>query len=262
MVRQASKSITNQAAPSIAFQPRVDFQNEAIEKLIQQKGYDCFIEKGFQCPCHSKESTQRSGCKNCGGSGWVFINKIKTRLILTSMNLPTKMKDWSAENKGTVSVTGRDVDHLSFMDRITVIDVNAVYKELLFPKDNGANFLAYTLYDMKSVNDVFLFTDVDEPLARLEETTHYTISDNKVILESSLFDGIDEPCISISYVHSPQYLTMDIPREVMNTFVLDRVTGNEQSVKMPIHAIAVRSHYVLDSENFAGDRLFDNSYEL
>ena len=49
-------------------------------------------------------------------------------------------------------------------------------------------------------------------------------------------------------------------REVSASFV--KVGNVEKQVTLPVHAIGRRSHYILDAENFNGDRIIDNSYDI
>lgn len=258
-----NKNIFTQPAPDLTGKPRVDFNKGDFEALIEQKGYDVFIEKAFRCPCGSKDTGTQplSSCKNCGGSGYAFINKIDTRLVLHSMNLETKFREWSKENLGTVSVTGRDIEDLGYMDRITVVDAISVFNQVVYPfiyDDSGTDRLtAFTIYDIKEIEDIFLFVSSSAKYQRLALTTDYTFEYNKIIFNSS-FNSLTNPQMTVRYKHSPQFHIIDFPRETMNTFVT--VGGKEQSVRMPIHAVARRSHYVLDAENFVGDRVLDNSY--
>lgn len=243
--------------------PRVDFDKDAFDVLIQQKGYDVFLEKGMHCPCRSKDtgSAQLPSCHNCGGSGFIFINKTRTRMVLKSMNLSTKYKEWSKENAGTVSITARDIERLSFMDRITLIDAETTFNQLIYPKltEDGTILYAYTIYDIKEIIDIFLFIGAGVKLKRLVENTDYTYENNILRLNDS-YKVVMNPQISIKYVHAPQFHVIDNVRDTINTFEI--VGGKEVSVKLPINAVGRRSHYVLDAENYIDDRVFDNSYNI
>jgi hypothetical protein len=101
---------------------RADFNRSDFETLIAQKGRKVIIEKSLQCPCKGKSTNQQSNCRNCGGTGWVFINPVETRLILQGMNITPNYKAWSEEITGDLKVTASDTEGLTFMDRITVED--------------------------------------------------------------------------------------------------------------------------------------------
>jgi hypothetical protein len=115
--------------------PRANFINTEFDINIWEHGYNVIHELGLQCPCKSKNTNQQSNCKNCGGSGWIFLNPTKTRMVLHSMNLNTKYQMWSQENAGTVSISCRSNETLGFMDRLTVLDGLAIFWEVLFLKE-------------------------------------------------------------------------------------------------------------------------------
>ena len=87
---------------------RVDFNKPSFEKLIYQKGLDVVWEQAIHCPCKDDEAANQglSSCKNCGGTGWVFINPEETKMIIHSMNLNTRYKEWSMEKLGSKSDKG------------------------------------------------------------------------------------------------------------------------------------------------------------
>jgi len=127
--------ITVTPTPSqVANQGRADFVKSKFDDLIYQKGYDVVHEKALRCPCVSKNANQQSNCKNCGGSSWIFFNPTQTKMVIHSMNLNTKYKEWSQENIGTASISSLAETETSFMDRITVIDGEAIFSEVLFLK--------------------------------------------------------------------------------------------------------------------------------
>lgn len=243
---------------------RVDFVKSDFEAIIQLKGNDVFHEKAVKCPCHvEKDGAALSSCRNCGGSGWVFINKMETRMVLTGMNIETKFKEWSEEKLGRVHVTSRDCDELSFMDRITVIDAEVVTSQLLYPKLVDDKMRCKTIYSVKRVQEIFAYQGTDSPLRLLIEgaANDYTIKNNVLVLDDEFKDW-ENLSISVRYVHAPQFNIMDLQRETMVTTIRDRDNGGvDKDVLMPISAVARRTHYVLDELNYDGTYLFDNSYD-
>ena len=52
--------------PPASMTPRVGWDVNRFETLIQTQGYDAFIDRAFRCPCCDKTSGQAlSTCKNC-----------------------------------------------------------------------------------------------------------------------------------------------------------------------------------------------------
>lgn len=253
-----NKTIIQQTPANTIAKPRVDFDLSNFEAAIQQKGYKVLIEKAFKCACNDRTNqSAQTNCDNCGGVQWVFVNPTNTRVIMHSMNNNTEHKDWTEAKLGTVSVTTREVDKLGFMDKITVLDGETTYQERLYPITVGANTYAYSLYPIVEVEAMFLFVNSTTALTKLEVDTDYTISNNVVTFVDGALDG---ETVTIRYRHRPVYYVIDIPRDTMSSPIRNKATGKNEDIIFPIHAIAKRSHYVLDEESRAGTRLIDNSY--
>lgn len=235
--------------------PRVDFISPDFDALVDNKGYDVIWERAIPCPC-SKRQQPHSTCKNCQGVGWVFINPTQIKAVGQSINKDTQYKDWSMELLGTISLTVKSMYHLNFMDRITLLGAEVPQSENLLVKDYDGQAYANTIYSINSVIDIFEFTFEDEPLKLLIQGEDYTFEGNKVLFLKDLSEGTS---VSISYMHNVQYNVLDLPHDIRQTIIMDNMS-REQILKLPISAIARRSHNVLDAPNFNGDNIFDNSY--
>lgn len=247
--------------------PRVDFNKNNFDVLIWQKGYDVVHENAIVCPCKSKNSGNQSSCINCGGSGWLFVNAKQTKMVLSAMNMNTKYREWSQENIGSVSISALAEDECSFMDRVTVLDGNAIFGEVLFLKEYNSVFYWNSIYDIKEIAYIALYKSSLEGLKPLKYNIDYTYDKNKIMfLNTSIYyslidHAIEEQDISITirYKHAPQFHVIDIPRETMQTSIIPSV---DEAVNMPIHAIGRRSHYVIDAQNFDNTRIFRNDSNL
>jgi len=311
-----AKSIKIQPTPNLIGKPRVSFKSEEFNALMYNQGYEITVESSVKCPCKTKNNDHLSTCQNCQGTGYVFINKTQDRAILSSINSDTKLKEWSEEKLGTISITLREITNLSYMDKIIVTDSSVRQSEVLYPFVFDTNYFTYTIYDIDSVEEIFQFVGAETPLLKLEETTDYTFERNKIIItitattdittlkavtgysnnqryllgDDSLYqfnststatsdddlvllpDDIlvanpgrwlkqENFVITIRYWHKLQYYVLDIPHTVRNNYRKNPTTGREELQILPINAIARLSHYVVDSLNFSGGNLFDNSYQ-
>lgn len=262
----ASETVIVSKSPTTSNNPSPRFDKDQFSDAIWKMGYDIIHEKCLQCPCKSRGSNQLSNCKNCGGTGFIFINPVKTKMILTAINYDKRYKEWSEENLGNVNVTAMDREKLSFMDRLTVSDGEAYFSEVLHINKSTSDLLfAYTSYNIKNIEYAGLFINTDEKLQRLVKDTDYTFDDNRFYLDEKYIDEFDnagdandELSITVRYKHAPQFYVVSLSREVINTNIL--VKGKETSVSMPVAAIARRSHYVLDGENISNTRILDNSF--
>jgi len=256
-----NKTILTVTDPGRIGNPDVKLRPDDFDFIVFDKGLEVLWEKAVPCPCRVKGSQgSRSTCKNCGGIGWVFINPVRTRMVLQSMDLKTQYKIYGQENSGTVMVTARKGVNLSFMDRLTVIDSESLFKQVLYPvKNDVGRYVGTTIYPLISIESLFLYEGDSVKLRRLVEGVDFSKDYNVITLNSS-YDSLTNPSLSVTYTHNIQYMIVENIRDVRNTYVYDS-TGHDQMAKMPVHVLGRRPHYVLDIENLNGDRLFDNSFQ-
>jgi hypothetical protein len=238
---------------------RADFDRVSFDKLISEKGREVLIEQALQCPCKGESVNQLSTCRNCGGTGWIFVNERLTRMIIAGMDVSTKYVAWSEEVRGTVSVTAMMEEQLSYLDKITVIDGKSIFGEVLNLRRSTAGVLfSYSAYDIKEIIYVGLFIN-DKAKLRQLETSDYTFTKNVFRLNSNI--TVDpKASVTIRYVHSPTFHIIEFKRETLQSFTL--IEGNEQLIDLPISAYAKRAHYHMKPTNLTDDWLLNNDYEV
>ena len=255
-----NKNVIGDTPMSLLGYPEVSFRKNDYEALIERHGYSVYLDKAIKCPCKSKNGEQAlSSCLNCGGKGYVYTNRIETKMILQSMNIDTKYKQWSEEKIGTVRVTCSDIEQLGYMDRIVVRDSESRMNQVLYPILVGNQLKFSTLYDIKEITDIVRFNTDSTTLVRLVQDVDYYVEGGSVVRLNDSLKDIANLTISIRYTHSPQYYIIDLTREVMNVNVRDK-HGNATTVAMPVSGVGRRSHYVLDENGITGQLLLDNSY--
>lgn len=250
--------------PGNVSDPQVDLVRENFNKIIWQHGYDVLHEKALKCPCKNKASGQQSNCKNCGGTGWAFINGTKTRMVMHSMNLNTTFKEWSETALGTSSITCMDVEKLGYMDRVTVLKGESIYDEVLYMNAlETGEYVFFTVYDIKYIEYIAAFKTINDSYTFLYHGVDFTYVDNVITLDKtkweSLITDTENFSITIRYAHAPQFHVLDIPRDTMVVFTKIPTGKEKGGIVMPVHAVGRRSHYVLDAENYAHNRIIDNS---
>ena len=244
--------------------PSVDFEVNDFEAAIRDKGYDVIWHKAIQCPCKSIGNDHQSTCKNCGGSGWLFINPTKTRAIITSIDVERSYEMEGRRDLGKVMVTMSHEDKISHMDKIELVNSDSEHSEVFYPRRETVDqqLFAYTRYDIKSVQYVGLYEGDTVPLRRLtQENEDFTFIDNKIVLANRFTGVLSEyprTSITIRYTHSPLYHIWEITHDARDSLI---ETGNG-IVKLPVQGIGKRAHLILEAENFQGDRLFDNSFDV
>lgn len=254
-----AKEIEIQKAPNLIGQPQVFFKKNDYDAAIWNQGYSVIIEKAIRCPCKSRKTDNLSSCQNCGSSGWLFINPVKTKAIIYFQDKGSKFKEWTEETSGNANVTLRDIDRVSMMDRITVLDGESIHTQVCYPQRYKGVIFSFLDYDPKSVSEVFMFNKSDEKLILLQEKEDFEIIDGKILLDKK-FDNLEEIQLSLRYIHAPQYYIIDVKRDVMVSISFEVGVGKSKQ-QMPISAIARRAHYVLDRQNYNSDLIFDNSYK-
>lgn len=255
------------------------FSQNAFDKAIETKGYDVEVEKGLKCPCRIKSTNSANPkCLNCGGSGWFFISKKKTVAVIQSMNRRTKFLNWSETDRGTIQVTVKGIDRVAFMDKIRVLEVEAIFSQAadIFLTSTNKQ-IAFLFYEPTKIDECYLFVDTESKLVLLQQGKHFNIEEDRLVFTSEIDPYLDdekEAQISVRYYHNPTYHIIDINREIVKTFsyddrfdedkeipVLDEEILDQTKVKqlMPVNSVAKKAHYLFDSPNASGESLFDNT---
>lgn len=232
--------------------------DNAFDTLIWQHGRRVIHETALQCPCKSEASNQLSSCKNCGGTGYAYINAKETRMVVTKVNAVTEFRDWSDKIRGMINISCIENEQVSFMDRITLLDGNAIFNEVIHFKKKSTTTFAFTAYNVKKVLYCARYVDDENPYQRLTLGVHYSVENNIVrILDAGIAD-IEDLALTIRYYHAPQYHIMEMARETMQSW---RKHPGKELESLPVSAIAQRAHYIAGAKNLNGDNMIDNSFE-
>lgn len=256
-------TIRQATPPNLTGVPRTSFVKNNFDSSVWSFGYDVLLYDAIECPCKQSGSTNLSTCQNCLGLGWVFINPIQTKAIITALNKDTTYKYWSPEFKGTIAVTLRDTERLSFMDKIVLKGNTSVLSEVRPVQDTGTQKFIFTSYPVNSINSIFIFNGDSSPLLRLTSADYSISPDNPYVVKLS--SGITYPTsfngvVSIDYNHNVQYNVVDIPHDIRMSTKID-ANGKNQKLELPIQAIAQKSHYINgDSPKYDGTGIQDNSF--
>ena len=257
-----------QATPATQVsQPQVEFRMDDYHAIIGSKGYDIFIEKAIRCPCEGDSGSPLSTCQNCMGTGFIFINPLKTKAIASGINQSSQYKDWSLERAGTISLTVRDDDKetLAFYDKITFADKFSTFSEVLKVRaatieGQSVNFI-FSTYKIKNIVDAFLFVDSETPLVKLTSNQIQINPANPYVAILNVTLPIDNNgSLSLRYKHEIQYNVIDMPHELRGSTIVDN-DGKRKNIILPMNAIARRSHLtVAEKPNFDGTGWINNSY--
>lgn len=243
-------------APSNANNARVDLQPNDFDDLVWEKGKDVIWESSLKCPCKQDGRGHLTTCINCGGSGYVFMNPVGTKMIIQSMNLTTKTSQWSLDKIGMANITTRSIDILGDMDRVTLQKSVSKISQVVRPKLFGDTLFSFVNYPISNVIDVFLFQKDKSKLVKLDNKQYHADA-NKIIIDKSLYS--DSMSVSIRYNHKIQYFIVDVTREVRDSKLL--ANGSDDVSKFPSSVIGRRCHFIIKPENYTAGDIVDNSYE-
>jgi len=255
-------NIRKSSAPITGY-PAVYFDKSAFESLIWDKGYKVILYDAIQCPCKNTRSTNLSSCQNCLGLGWVYINPIETIGIITALNKDTKYKYWSPEIKGTIALTLRDTERLSFMDKVILKDKTSIMSEIQNVREVGSQKFIFASYPVNTISNIFIFNGSTNPLIRVTSLQYSISEDNPYVIK--LNESIEFPegfngVISIDYKHNIQYNVVDIPHDIRTSTKINSGGKNEYQ-ELPIQAICQKSAYITgDSPKYDGLGIQENSF--
>lgn len=253
----------------LSFRPsELGMTQEKFLQSIDQHGRDIEVERAMKCPCVNRATGQALlSCSNCGGVGWIWINRRQSRAFLQMMNRETKFKQWTVEDSGRIGVTFRPNEDIAFMDRIMDIELESTYSQNVDLVNIGADlapvWAGRTIYYPLEVVNAFLFISDSVALQPLVLDTDYSITDNTIqLLDNSILTPLNDPTrptISIRFHHNPTYHILDITRERVSTRERDCESGYKQLKRLPTHAICLRAHELLNQPDVNGNALLDNT---
>ena len=264
--------VTAYQTPPAAINPRVGWDVNRFETLIQTQGYDALIDRALRCPCCDKATGQAmSTCKNCGGRGWFFVDRTETRLLAQHMDSKKRYDEWSQVNRGTASITTRGIDKLGFMDRIILTQLEEWFSETLHPVLFDGQLIAYPIYEPLEITNMFLFASDAAPLVPLSADM-YSVVGNKIVFSENVVNLVDLESldiknvneiplhITIRYSHYPVYHVIDMNRELMRVRE-GKLCGqgyDEYLRQMPINVLARKAHYIFDNQKW-DEVYYDNT---
>jgi len=260
-----SDSIRSQTPPDSVGKPTANiFIREDFNNVLWDNGYDVLLRQAVACPCKGSSSDSKPSCNNCLGLGWVFVNPIKTRAFVSSINKSTQYKEWSPEFIGTVAITFMNVDKIGFMDEVMLLNNYSLMSENLDIRnttDIPSKKFIFCSYRPITINSIFVYKSDNEELIKVDPSL-YSISTNNpfvVDITYNFLQGFNGK-ISISYSHKVVYNVIDIPHDMRMTKAYDN-NGKREYQEMPVQCIARKSQYELGSPtNYLGTNLLDNSY--
>lgn len=231
---------------------RPEFIKPDFDQAVWAKGYEVLLEKALRCPCHGEEAALLD-CQNCFGTGYFYVNPIKTKALITGINQTTQYKNWSSELLGTYAVTVMDVDkaNLSYYDRVTFLTEYSYFSENLKIRENDGVYFVFTTYKIQELLALYSFEASDK---KLKKTTNSRISEeNPYCLILDIDEIPENGYISVYYKHFVEGHTIDLPHFIRASWNTDKVSGQQKKIQLPVQAIVRLTHLIAtDKPNFDG----------
>ena len=261
--------IVAKTAPSLDL-PKPIWDVEKFNSLIHNMGYEAYLERALRCPCVDKATGHAlSTCKNCMGRGWFFVDKRETRVVAQSMENLRRNTNSGEINRGTVRITARASDKLGFMDRVTLLDLEAWHTEILNPVMFNDELVAYPVYEPLRITNIYLYGGDDVKLIPLTEK-QYMIVENKIVFDKELMEQVPvedmnqkfpEMTVTIRYSYRPTYHIIDANRELTKVRDKSGCSFSDENLRqVPMLYIGRKSHYIFDAQRFDNE-IFENTVE-
>ena len=238
---------------------RVDFRPDQFDLAIETKGYLLAWERAALCPC-SPVATQSEqpdpNCELCEGSGWLYFgaasaqdlddyeldeiqqqildtsNAMVIRGIVTSAQMQPDPVDMITKRiPGMMNCTVRKSNKLGYYDKLTALDAEIVYSEIL--EADGTEYLE-ARYLVTGVNHLRSETTV------YKADVHFEIYKGKVKWFTSSIPASGTR-LSLHYLCHPTWLVVEHPHAARVTSQLYKTpepkspTGDPR--KLPVQAL-------------------------
>jgi hypothetical protein len=223
---------------------RVDFDTQAFEDLITQKGYRINWEVGSLCPCIDPVTNHAlPDCPLCDGRGRYYGSAQQIKGIITRQNKEINIGDaMGVLPPGEAYLTTSHTNQMSLWDRITNLDSVVVNSELFFHDETGGDWLRYQ--PIGSVLSAFTTDSRLGPIRALIQNKDFKINpDNSISWLSDNSRPKVKQGVSFRYNHNPVWIVINNINYVRDTMVL---FGNpvDTPVPMPVR-VQMKLEYLI-----------------
>lgn len=209
----------------------VDFGENDHDKLVSDEGNRIVFEKALKCPCRTTyKNKAHSDCVNCKGMGFVYINPLKTKALVTSQSKKLKFTlSGESMGDGDIDVTPMSGVVMSEMDRITLYQsLGVVIEDPVTYFDFSKNcMVAKFVYPIVEIDQIFEFISYDTKLNQVKEED-YEIEDNFIYFKNKVTE--EDLSITTRYYYRPIYVISKVLRHCRDIQLVD--TSGEMQTKV------------------------------
>ena len=194
------------ARPNFKLPFQVDLHIQEFEKLIEAHGHCVTWEKATLCPCIDADGKAHLKCAECSGQGWKYFDSLPITVLLISLSATKAFSDVGIAGDwvlGKVKITSQAGSNLGFRDRITSLDSQITFSELLIVGRNDK-----TRYNILAVEHVAIKGQ------ELFEGTDFDIVSGQIVFTPDLpADSI----VTVRYICHPRWVILDALHEIRDT---------------------------------------------
>jgi hypothetical protein len=234
----------------------VDFDRDAFTRLLDDKGYDVLWEKGVVCPNVPRDGVAPRdhdiNCHVCGGFEFVFVDPIKTRMLMHSIRLDQSFYAYGRWDLGQMMVTPLPEFKLNYWDRLTLLNGTARFTEHIFrQQDTKFDLLKYPALSLDFV------VATDRARGRLIK---YGVGDQVQLSEDgTAVQWLANPPdsgqrYSVAYTYAPRYVVLNLLHHHRDS------TIDDAHYPFPVQAIAKLDFLVRDQSRDPAEARFKDPF--
>lgn len=211
--------------------PRIDFEVDAFNNLITNKGYDLVHYRSLLCPCLDQNTGQPSpNCSLCE-NGYQYWGQENIKGVISGVSKEKQFTEPGGFHLGTMNLTVSPAIKLFFHDRIVHVDSLIPYSQVLIRGETGiTDRMRFTVVSMERVTAI-----VSGAITTYAETTDYTISGRTLTWVSGRGPS-SGASYSVTYLHHPVWLVLQHGHWIRDTHVGPNVAA-EVFRQMPVQAL-------------------------
>ena len=226
----------------------VSFNREKFAELLRAQGYPVIWEKAVHCPFRRGPNPRDHdiNCPSCDGSGFVYYDAVPTRMLFQSIKLSENYYAYGRHDSGTSMVTALPGHHVSFWDRLTLVEAETRFTELVY---RDPNVLSDRLKFNPTRVDHVIWAD---RAGKSQVLTNFEVSTDLGLVWLGTQRPDDRDYYSVSYFHRPEYKVIDLVHQIRQAQGVDDL-GDKTSQDYPVQVIAQMSFAVRNEGEDAPD---------
>lgn len=238
---------------------KVDFDRDEFARFIADKGYEICWEKALPCPNIPRPDADASlaprdhviGCPMCGGNGYVYVDPLKTSMLMQGMRFTDGFYAYSQWYSGTSLVTAMPEYTINYFDRLTLCNGVGRFSQRIVRQSNTA--LDVLKYSPLCI-DYVAWAGRDQTFTTFNPNADYIVSPDGTSIQWQVNGNQPDAgaFYSIIYRYRPRYVVLDIVHHHRDS------TVDGIHYQFPVQAVA-KLDYLIRNESADPQQVVDAS---